>query len=138
VTAAKPTRLKLIQGVPGGQKIHDDEPQPPIRAKVPRAPSHLTPKARKFWHKMAPQLHAIGLLTKVDETELEALCEAYARWREACDQVEEFGPLIKTPSGYPVQAPYIQIANTAFTQMQKCLTEFGLTPSSRTKIRGEK
>ena len=75
MTAAKPTRLKLISGNPGGRPINKEEPQPEIRSKVPRAPSHMTPKAKKFWKKMAPQMHAIGLLTKVDETALEALCE---------------------------------------------------------------
>lgn len=134
----KPTRLKLISGNPGGRPLPKDEPQPDVKRKVPRCPPHLTSEAKRHWPKFAKQLHKVGLLTEADELALEALCEAYARWRDALGQIEEFGPLVKTPNGYPTQSPYLQIANKAFDQFQKMLVEFGLTPSSRTRIRGEK
>jgi P27 family predicted phage terminase small subunit len=53
-------------------------------------------------------------------------------------QIQEFGPLVKAPSGYPMQSPFLAIANKAFDQMRAMLTEFGMTPSSRTKVRVER
>jgi P27 family predicted phage terminase small subunit len=97
----------------------------------------MTADAKKFWRKIAKDLHKVGLLTTVDATALEMLCESYATWRDAVSKIDEFGVLVKTPNGYPVQGPYLQIANKAQMQMLRLLAEFGLTPSSRTKIRGE-
>ncbi len=134
---AKPSRLRLIQGKDSRRKINKEEPKPDAKVKVPRAPSHMTPNAKKFWRKIARELHKPGLLTNVDVTALEMLCESYATWRDAVDKIDEFGVLVKTPNGYPVQGPYLQIANKAQQQMLRLLAEFGLTPASRTRIRGE-
>ena len=131
----KPTRLKLITGNPGNRPLNEDEPKVEKKKGCPRAPRHMSDGAKEGWRKLAPMLHEAGLLSKVDELALEACCEAYGRWRQAQDQVREFGPLIKTPSGIPIQSPYLQIANKAFEQMTRMLTEFGLTPSSRSRIR---
>ncbi len=38
------------------------------------------------------------------------------------------------PSGYPVQSPYLLIANKAMEQMEKMLSHFGMSPSTRTKV----
>jgi len=42
--------------------------------------------------------------------------------------------VIKSPSGFPIQSPYLAIANKAMDQMTKLLTEFGMSPSSRTCV----
>ena len=42
--------------------------------------------------------------------------------------------LIKAPSGYPIVSPYMSIANKAMIEMRKWLIEFGMTPSSRSRI----
>jgi len=43
--------------------------------------------------------------------------------------------VIKSPkSGYPIQNPYVGIANTSLQMMHRFLIEFGLSPSSRSRI----
>jgi phage terminase small subunit len=42
--------------------------------------------------------------------------------------------VIKAPSGYPIASPYLSIANTAMAQMTRLLVEFGMTPSSRSRV----
>lgn len=42
--------------------------------------------------------------------------------------------MVKAPSGFPVQSPFLAIANKALEQMTKLMIEFGMTPSSRTRV----
>jgi P27 family predicted phage terminase small subunit len=51
--------------------------------------------------------------------------------RDAEGNIAKYGSFIRTPSGYPIQSPYIGIATKAIEQMRKFLSEFGMTPASR-------
>ena len=136
--APKPTHLKLLQGNPGKRPINDKEPQPEKKIRVPTAPQHLNAVAKKHWRKTAKQLHECGLLTGIDEIALSMYCDAYAKWVDAKDNIEKYGAVVKTKNGFPVQSPYFAIANKAFDQMKGMLTEFGMTPSSRSKVTVDK
>lgn len=90
---------------------------------------------RTEWARVATVLHAAGLITELDRAALAAYCVAYARWVEAEAKVTEYGPVTKAPrSGHPIQNPYLSIANRAMQQLVELSSEFGMTPSSRTKV----
>jgi P27 family predicted phage terminase small subunit len=42
--------------------------------------------------------------------------------------------MVKSPSGYPVQSPYVSIANRQTEIMMRIASEFGFTPASRSRI----
>jgi phage terminase small subunit len=42
--------------------------------------------------------------------------------------------MVKSPNGYPVQSPYIAIANRQAEIMLRIASEFGFTPASRSRI----
>jgi phage terminase small subunit len=42
--------------------------------------------------------------------------------------------MIKSPSGYPVQSPYLAIANRQTDIMMRIASEFGFTPASRSRV----
>jgi hypothetical protein len=47
----------------------------------------------------------------------------------------KYGDVILTPDKkFPVQSPYLAIANKAQEQMVKIMIEFGMTPSSRSRV----
>jgi P27 family predicted phage terminase small subunit len=129
----KPTALKLLQGNPGKRPLRDDEPRPEVC--LPDPPEHLSAVAKEHWGVIGAQLAEAGILTSIDRDALALYCEAYARWVHANEQLRLFGVLVKAPSGYPMQSPFLAIANKAFEQMRSMLTEFGMTPSSRTRVR---
>ena len=84
---------------------------------------------------MVPELEEAGLTAEVYRAGLEAYCVSYSLWKEAIEHVFEKGTVVKAPvSGHPMQNPYLSIANKQFTNMHKIMAEFGLTPSSKTKI----
>ncbi len=61
-------------------------------------------------------------------------CQAYGRWVEAEEEAAVHGLVVKTKSGMLIQNPYLGIANRAAKQTQELLVEFGMSPSSRTRV----
>ena len=43
--------------------------------------------------------------------------------------------MVKSPNGYPMQSPYVAVANKQVDIMVRIAAEFGMTPGSRTRIR---
>lgn len=83
---------------------------------------------------MARKLYQLGLLTELDSSALALYCQAFGRWVQAEEKLKQFGLLIKTPNDHPAQSPYLSIANKSMEQMKSLLGEFGMTPSSRSRI----
>jgi P27 family predicted phage terminase small subunit len=128
----KPTHLKLLDGNPGKRTINSSEPQPKLRP--PTCPSHLCPPAKAEWKRLATQLTALRVLTELDRAALAAYCQAYGRWVEAEKKLHETPMLLKLPSGYVQQNPWLTIANKQLELMHKFLSEFGLSPVSRSRV----
>ena len=130
----KPTALRLLQGNPSHRPINRDEVFP--SADSGYCPKHLTRLARAEWRRVVPELKRVGLFTIVDRAALEAYCECYATWRQAQDGLAEHGLTCETEKGFPMQRPEVAIANNALKQLRTFMGEFGMTPSSRTRVRG--
>ena len=130
----KPTLFKALEGNPGKRPLNDREPKP--RAVVPKCPDFLKGEARAEWYRSVKVLKDMHLLTAADRSALAAYCTTYARWVEAEEQVKKYGAIVKSPDkGFPMKSPYLTIADQALETMRKFMVEFGLTPSSRSRIR---
>ena len=127
-----PTELKKLEGNPGKRKLNEKEPKPVKKA--PPCPKWLEPEAKKEWRRLAKQMESIGILTDVDMAAFASYCQAYARWKAAEEVLTERGTVMRTPSGYLQQVPHVSIAQTYNKIMTKLASEFGLTPSSRSRI----
>src|SRR3954471_9312230 len=127
-----PTHLKLLHGNPGKRALNAAEPKPERRA--PTCPSHLCPSAKAEWKRLATQLTVLRILTELDRAALAAYCQAYGRWIEAERKLQETPMLLKLPSGYVQQNPWLTIANKQLELMHKYLTEFGLSPVARSRV----
>lgn len=130
----KPTLIRQLEGNPGKRALNHQEPVPP--AGVPDCPEHLDDEARAEWFRTAAVLLEMGLLSRADRSALTAYCTVYSRWLHAEAQVKKFGSIVKSPDkGFPMKSPYLTIADQALESMRKLMVEFGLTPSSRSRIR---
>jgi P27 family predicted phage terminase small subunit len=127
-----PTRLKMLTGNPGKRPLNHDEPRP--EANIPECPPELGPVARAEWDRLVGELAALRLLTNLDRAALAAYCGAYALWADATAQIEKYGAMIKSPQGFPIQSPYLAIANRQAEIMMRIASEFGFTPASRSRI----
>ena len=128
----KPTRLKVLTGNPGKRPLNESEPRPEVE--IPDCPPELGPVAKREWERLVGDLSKLKLLTNLDRAALAAYCGAYALWADATEQIQKYGAMIKSPTGYPVQSPYIAIANRQAEIMLRIAAEFGFTPASRTRI----
>lgn len=110
----------------------EDEPVPPDA--LPRCPAHLSAVARKEWRRLVKPLHDMGVLSTTDRAALAAYCQAWARWVEAEEQLQKTPVLLKTPSGYVQQSPWLSVANKQLEIMGRYMGELGLTPASRSRV----
>lgn len=124
----KPTRVKVLTGNPGKRPLNRNEPKP--AAAIPECPDELGPVARREWDRLASELGTLKLLTMLDRAALAAYCGAYALWAEATEAIQKYGTMVKSPSGYPIQSPYVSIANRQAEIMMRIASEFGFTPAS--------
>lgn len=140
----KPTHLKLLEGNPGKRPLPANEPKPEPLRDAPEPPAHLSREAREEWARLAPELVAQQLLTALDRGALAAYCQAYGRWVQAEGALTAMrdrdllthGLMIKTVGGNAIQNPLVGTANRAMELLMKASTEFGMTPSARTRVEG--
>lgn len=128
----KPTRIKALTGNPGKRALNRFEPRP--EPEVPACPGELGPSAQREWDRLVRELSKLNLITSLDRAALATYCGAYALWAEATEAIQKFGTMVKSPSGYPMQSPYISIANRQAEIMMRIASEFGFTPASRSRI----
>ncbi len=128
----KPSRVKALTGNPGKRPLNPSEPIPiPC---IPECPPELGPVARREWDRLAAELGKLRIMTELDRGALAGYCNAYSLWAEAIEAIQKYGTMVKSPSGYPIQSPYVSIANRQTELMMRIASEFGFTPASRSRI----
>ena len=130
----KPTAVKILAGNPGKRPLNDSEPRPPVPDSTPYAPRHLNAEAKKEWRRVLPIMMRIGLYTEIDRAAMAMLCQEWGRWVVAEREVQEKGEIVTSDKGYMYQNPWRHEANKAQEQMRRMMTEFGMTPSSRSRF----
>jgi P27 family predicted phage terminase small subunit len=139
-----PTRLKLLRGNPGHQKLNKNEPQPTIPPEPPEPPAFLVPAAKDEWWRTAPELWRLGMLTVLDIAVFGAYCQSCGRWQqveELLAQQAERDPetgalLIKSSTGSLMQNPLLHVAARAAASMIRFGAEFGMGPAARSRVAG--
>lgn len=146
----KPTNLKLVTGNPGKRPINKDEPRPDPA--IPSPPDFLSKDALIEWGRVTNKLYALGLLTDIDMAVMAAYCQAYGQWAEAQRKLQEQPSVgmsggskktitkkngdvvVEEKRGQFMTNPWIWISNKAWEQMVKAAAEFGMSPSSRSRV----
>lgn len=132
----KPTALKLVAGNPGRRPINRREPK--AKRVIPSPPAHLSADARTAWGALAARLDRLGLLTELDDYALELLCENYAEILALRLDVTAGGryQVVITKSGDAMERarPAAMMLADAERRFRGMMSEFGLTPSSRSRI----
>jgi P27 family predicted phage terminase small subunit len=127
----KPSHIKKLEGNPGGRKLNDKEPTP--TPELLPCPPHITGDAKAEWERISPKLYRLGLLSEIDGAALAGYCQSYAIWADATRNMEKLGYIVEI-NGHPQQSPYYNVMNRALKEMKAFMVEFGMTPSSRSRI----
>lgn len=147
----QPTALRVA----GGLDVSEKSAARTEAAKaepLPSAPAWLLPEAKVEWRRLGPKLHGLGLLSMIDRGSFAALCQAYGVWSVAEKELAAIreqliaeaakegktssgaGMVATTATGNLVHHPLVSIAAKARGEYVKISVEFGLTPSSRSRI----
>jgi P27 family predicted phage terminase small subunit len=96
-------------------------------------PPELPLIARQEWDRIVGELIVRGVLSKFDRGPLAIYCGAYAMWVDAMEGIRQYGTMMKSPNGFPVQSPYVAIVNRQAEIMMRIAAEFGFTPAARSR-----
>jgi P27 family predicted phage terminase small subunit len=128
----KPTAVKELEGNPGKRPLNKNEPKP--RKRAPACPADMCEEGKKEWNRLYKNLEELGLLTELDISSFEAYCTAYGRWKAAEALITKHGSIYRDKNGGLAKSPMIDIAIKYLTIANRYAEQFGLTPSSRSRI----
>lgn len=128
----KPTALKILDGTQRGPAKR--EPSAPVG--IPPMPERLKVDqvATGKWLELAAILHGMGVLTTGDGEALATLCEVHAAEQSCLLALRAGGATIHTDLGGVKPNPAGSLYRSLVAMKASLLSEFGLTPSSRTKL----
>ena len=134
--APTPTAILKRRGSRCRNAAHS-EPQPETTR--PTCPRWLNKTAKAAWRQLVPLLETQGTLARIDGNALARYCVLWARWVQAEQVIESKGstyPLLDEAGNVRCiqQRPEIAIANRLAAVLGKLESEFGMTPSARTRI----
>jgi P27 family predicted phage terminase small subunit len=102
--------------------------------RAPSPPKHLSADAKACWKDVIKPLMAMKVIGPGDLKTLERYCVHWSRWRRANDLIEENGMFEEDENGRMVESSYSTAAYRADTALLKIEQQFGLTPSSRSRV----
>ena len=131
-----PTALRVLRGT--GQP---GEGEPNYRApiRLPSPPAELSDGAKREWRRTGRKLLDAGVLTEIDSAAFAAYCASYARWLEIQAQIKKSSLLYTSKrDGQLHSNPLLRLSRAAQEEFTRALVEFGMSPSSRTRLHVEK
>jgi P27 family predicted phage terminase small subunit len=130
-----PTAVKIALGNPGKRALNKQEPTAPASKLSPPPHVKADKVAAKEYKRLGKLLLAAGVLTVLDENALAIYALEFSRWVRAEAQLAKDGDTLETDRGYRYAHPSLGVANKAKDTMMRILTEFGMTPSARSRIK---
>lgn len=150
----KPTELKIVQGVPGGEhKLNKHEPKPK-KTQNAKPPRWLGKEGKKIWKIVVPKLESLKIMSEIDINALGRYCDMLPRWIEARNWLDEHGQYF--PVYYPLSPkqvdaelegktvkkivknmklwPQVKLYRELSTELSRLEAQFGMTPASRSAI----
>lgn len=153
-----PSNVHLLRGNPSKKSAAEllDDFNPEVE--IPSAPKWIWPEARKEWRRIGAELQRYGLISKLDRAALVLYCQAWARlaWAEtmlsramaiaeekraaaeAAGEEWKGGDGImvpSSPSGSLIYSHHWVVQRRAAQEVHWYLQSFGLSPSSRGRVR---
>ncbi len=109
-----------------------------LPVELPDAPADLHPTAAAAWNIIGGHVKTAGVIARVDLYALRLLCESIKLYLDAQDEIEERGVTLIEMSTVgnekTVINPAVRVRSQVWREIVKLLTQFGMTPASRTGL----
>lgn len=112
--------------------MNPNEPKPDIA--IPDKPEHLKGAAAEEWDRVTAELKEIGVISQIDRPAISAYCYYYGQWLEADKIIREEGMMATNGNGKRSPHPLLRYRDDFAKLMTRFITEFGMTPASRSKV----
>lgn len=147
----KPVQIQIAEGDPRKHGVHKLQErlnaEPKATRGLPDCPRHLKGRARAAWNTWKSEAEAMDIDRRPDAAMLEGACVHYARAVEADIILARDGITVEQSTigadGERIvlrikKHPAVEVSNQAWRQVRSFCTEFGFSPSSRTRVHSEK
>ena len=114
----------------GSWRAKSREGEPVPERGIPTCLGYLSETAKAEWRRVTKELDRMRIMATSDRAMLEIYCVAYATGVEAQNHLAAEGHVV---DGKP--NPWVRIGKNAMETQLRIGVEFGLTPSSRARIR---
>ena len=110
--------------------------EPELSDECPEAPKEVRddPDAYEEWKRFVPKLNAAGIIKEIDRAACAQYCCLYGEFVKGLELLRK-GRIIKNSKGVLAINPAFKIVTQTSQQMSRMLSEFGMTPSSRVRLK---
>lgn len=133
----KPTAVKKMQGTLRKDRANPREPKPTVRGTRYHAPTWLSAEGREEWERLEQELRSLGVLSELDLAAFAAVCSAVGLAKIAEAELRDALARPRKGSRLVGIAFELGMARRCWREAVRLGAEFGLTPSSRSRVSGE-
>jgi len=141
--AGRKRNLQVVDQRHPEQNQHKEELKDSLKKipKIPEAPPrYLMKDAKDLWRLLVPKLNKVGLVTSLDQTNLELFCTSYSQYRDGVRAVKRWGS-VYMDDGTLKKNPGVNIIDTSAKTMRTIGTTLGIdfnAHSQSLSIKGDK
>ena len=129
-----PRNLRIVKGSDRPSRMNDEEPVVPVS--IPDPPDTLSQDEQNVFMEYARKLAKMRVMTEADVGALVIFSRCWIEAQDAHEKVRRLGAIVQAPKSKSLMHnPYWTVRNKAEEKALKILTEFGMTPSSRTRVK---
>ena len=129
-----PTQVKKNRGTYQSCRGANNEMIPSRIDGIPKPPKILVKEAATLWNETVKELYELDMLHGVDLPLLAAYCQEMATYFECSAYIQDNGITYDDSYGNPHTRPEVVTQRNALDRALKLATQFGFTPSARTRI----
>lgn len=133
-----PTALKKLKGTYRPDREIENEMMPTKLDFAPSPPAFLDAREAMEFESVCSELAELNMLHRTDLSLIAAYCVEITGYIRTSELIKIEGTIIngknKLGESYAIQNPLMAVKNSYFNNAKAMATQFGLTPSARTKI----
>ena len=116
------------------QRLAARSAEPVLPAGIGSPPEWLDQRGADEWRRVVPDLEGAGVTSRVEAVALAAYCQAVSRLIAAEAEIARDGITFIDAMGTRKKHPAVGVAERAAALIRVFASEFGMTPSSRSRV----